>query len=242
MQELANMRRTMQIFQSVSEHLQMTGTRFGRDLGGDQSAEQRLRETLPAARAELANQMRTYIDANRSNLPMRQQFQEPSERSAFGAAQLAAPSLIAGTGAAMSGLAGRALPAAASTVLSAAQQAREKISGTQARRDEQQTIEQAQRDLEVSPLRRSASRPTRSTPAAPAAASGTSGIPSEIQAIGNPTRIGIEAGVKYYQIGDDWYWMRNGELQTSKGDPGMFRRMEANIINNGSILSTDAIR
>lgn len=207
MTELADMRRTMQAYQSVGEHLQRTGSRFGKDLGETQSgessaAEQRLREMLPEARAQLANQMRDYVEANRSNLPMRQIAQEPSKRSAFGAAQLAAPSLIAGAGAAMSGLAGRALPAAASTVLSAAQQAREKISGTQARRTEPQSIERAQRGLEVSPLRRSASQPD--SPAAAAQASGASGVPEGI-----PTgyaQIGVdkaEAGTPDYDA--RWY-------------------------------------
>ena len=135
MQELADMRRTMQVYQSLSSHLQrgeglesnIRSTLSGQGQSGESSAaEQRLRERLPQARAQLANQLRDYVDANRSNLPLRQQLQAPSALQRAGLqAPIAgyAPSpQLAATAAAVGGLAGSGLPAAVGTAAGAALQ------------------------------------------------------------------------------------------------------------------------
>ena len=214
MQELADMRRTMQVYQSLSSHLQrgeglesnIRSVLSGQDQSGESSAaEQRLRERLPAARAELANQMRNYVDANRSNLPLRQQLQAPSALQRAGLqAPIAgyAPSpQLAATAAALGGLAGSGLPAAVGTAAGAAlQKGVSELASSRA--VEEARVARGQRDLEVSPLRRPASQPD--SPAAPAQASGTSGVPEGI-----PTgyaQIGTdkaEAGTPYY--GAHWY-------------------------------------
>ena len=68
-------------------------------------------------------------------------------------------------------------------------------------------------------------------------------VPEAIQRIGNPSQIGIDTdGARYFNIGNKWYWLKNGEVVNSESSNQFNAMMKVFASADGNILDLEAGR